>query len=303
MAAGEPAKLTPFVFSFLFFIYLPAMNRTERRLEESGISVAPPERPRAASSTIPPPLPRVVSARRRRADASKQQDTDSVISAVDPDVPNNPSMADNNKLTPANVNNLTVTDNKKLTTDSDDDDARLITTTTDDDEADGDEADEVEIDVEGSQNEKEDEADDEDDEDEDDKDEEDEDGEDEDEDGGRSGRAADGLVDQDMSQVTPRKLRIADSDATPRQATRKRERQSSSDSGTSKLGKVTRRSTSHSTTTSSHHTSPSGGQPPRSLSPESDLQGASRITGGISRGKAVGNVFNMADRGKLIFIK
>ena len=81
----------------------------------------------------------------------------------------------------------------------------------------------------------------------------------------------------------------------------KRVRHPSSDSSTSHLSKVTRRSTSHSTATSSRGTSRSGGPPPsRSLSPETDLQGASRITGGISRGKAVGNVFNMADKGKYI---
>jgi hypothetical protein len=40
--------------------------------------------------------------------------------------------------------------------------------------------------------------------------------------------------------------------------------------------------------------------PSHSLSPETDLQGASQITGGISHGKAVGNVFNMADKGKYI---
>ena len=73
------------------------------------------------------------------------------------------------------------------------------------------------------------------------------------------------------------------------------------DLSTSHLSKVTQCSTSHSTVTSSRGTSRSGGPPPsHSLSPETDLQGASRITGGISHGKAVGNVFNMADRGKYI---
>ena len=52
---------------------------------------------------------------------------------------------------------------------------------------------------------------------------------------------------------------------------------------------------------SSQCTSHSGGPPPsHSLSLETDLQGASQITASISHGKAVGNVFNMADKGKYI---
>ncbi|TDL14363.1 hypothetical protein BD410DRAFT_833097 [Rickenella mellea] len=55
--AGEPAHMT----------------RTERILENSGIPVAPPERPRDASSTIPPPPPRVLSGRVRLEEAESDE--------------------------------------------------------------------------------------------------------------------------------------------------------------------------------------------------------------------------------------
>jgi hypothetical protein len=111
-----------------------------------------------------------------------------------------------------------------------------------------------------------------------------------------------GLVEerQEDLQATPHRSRRADMQATPRQASNKRTRQPSPDSLASSLSKVTRRSTSHSTAVSSRsvsHASAPLTTPSRSVSPTHDLQGASRITGGTSRGRALGNVFNMGDKG------
>ena len=105
-AAGEPTKLTPFVFSSFFLLFLlltmSFITRTERCLEDSGISVAPPERPHAALSTIPPAPDHVTSTRRCRADTSKL--------ANNTQVPNNTHMANNTKTaeftqTPTNEGN------------------------------------------------------------------------------------------------------------------------------------------------------------------------------------------------------
>jgi len=43
--------------------------------------------------------------------------------------------------------------------------------------------------------------------------------------------------------------------------------------------------------------------PPRSPSPGVSLQGSSRTTGGVFRGKATGDVFNMADAGKWFVLR
>jgi hypothetical protein len=91
---------------------------------------------------------------------------------------------------------------------------------------------------------------------------------------------------------------------TPKKSKRGRERAESIES---RQSKVHRRSASHSTaptvpstkfSTRTH--SPSYDQ---SESPvgETDLRGASRVTGGVIRGRAHGNNFNLADRGMIFF--
>ncbi|RDB28249.1 hypothetical protein Hypma_001559 [Hypsizygus marmoreus] len=92
--------------------------------------------------------------------------------------------------------------------------------------------------------------------------------------------------DIDMTEVTPRKK------------SSKRMRSASAVSPTanalSHVNKATHHSISHSTATSESTTT----DPPIfcSLSPEIELLGSSKVTGGIIRGRAIGNVFNMADK-------
>src|SRR3954470_4534903 len=50
-------------------MYYANENRMERALESSGIAIAPPERPRAASATIKPPPTHALPSRLQRADA------------------------------------------------------------------------------------------------------------------------------------------------------------------------------------------------------------------------------------------
>jgi hypothetical protein len=90
---------------------------------------------------------------------------------------------------------------------------------------------------------------------------------------------------------------------TPKGPKRGRER---ADSSESRQSKIHRRSTSHSTapTVPSTKISTRTHSRDQSVSPvdENDLRGASRITGGIFRGKARGNNFNFADKGMIFLL-
>jgi hypothetical protein len=82
----------------------------------------------------------------------------------------------------------------------------------------------------------------------------------------------------------------------------KRDREAESDE--SRQSKIHRHSTSHSTAASAEHSVGQSVPPTRAVShmsqnedSDSDLHGASRTTGGVFRGKAIGNVMNWADAG------
>ena len=98
-------------------------------------------------------------------------------------------------------------------------------------------------------------------------------------------------------------LASGDVDATPHKqlGAKHTKAPSDGDSSISRHGKHGRQSTSHSTATSDSRpeTSPS---PSESSVREEDLQGSSKVSGGFSHGKAVGNVFNMGDKGSFFFL-
>lgn len=93
---------------------------------------------------------------------------------------------------------------------------------------------------------------------------------------------------------------LEDDMETPRKQPSKRTRDNSDsnsdDSSISRHSKVLRRSVSHSTAASGAAEPVPSNSPSRSGSPDLELQGASRTTGGFIRGKAIGNNYNFGDK-------
>lgn len=93
---------------------------------------------------------------------------------------------------------------------------------------------------------------------------------------------------------------LEDDMETPRKQPSKRTKDNSDsdsdDSSISRHSKVLRRSVSHSTAASGAAEPVPSNSPSRSGSPDLELQGASRTTGGFIRGKAIGNNYNFGDK-------
>lgn len=106
-----------------------------------------------------------------------------------------------------------------------------------------------------------------------------------------------GLSSTDSSDAD---VEMEDVDKTPRKKPAKRTREPTPDSDTpstaSRASKFTRRSTSHSSASQSEAIPPSVSCIPSCSSSPIDPQGSSQTTGGLNRGRALGNNFNLADK-------